>query len=304
MQRKGRLSGILTHPGQLAWLQVLLFSTCALCHRAAAQGPLDGYMKGKGVLDIAPAVSFSTAKVFLGAGSRAYEEAFRATTLSVFAEYGITERFDLVATGAYLFTAARNGLQDGGLFVKYRPVYANYGKAGRLSIIGATGASFPLSNYEIVAAGALGQKAVAVPARLIVQYDSPAGIFINATGGYNWRLDRFKSADIEMVRQQRPDFEPRDPVPFATVLVKAGYAARHFYADAWIERQMTKGGNNYTPGLADLPQGYGVEYTQAGGVFYYSEHPKRGFFVSGGRIFSGRNTSKITRFTIGMVIKN
>jgi hypothetical protein len=223
--------------------------------------------------------------------------------VSLFTEYGLADRFDVVFTGAYLFTAARNGLQDGGVFVKYRPVYADLGKRGHLGIIGGLGATFPLSNYEVVETGALGQKAVTVPARLIVQYETPVGLFINATAGYHWRLDALRAADIETVRRQRPDFQPVEPAPFSTFLLKVGFPAKHFYTDVWIEQQWTNGGNDYAPDVLDLPQGYGIDYTQIGGVFYYSENGRRGFFVSGGHIFRGRNTSKITRVTVGLVQK-
>jgi len=276
---------------------------CSCSFSLAAQGPLDGYLKGKGTLDLVPSFSFNTAKTFAGANNLLYNEPFRGNNLSIFAEYGLTDNFDLVANGSYIFTEAQNGLQDGGLFVKYRPVYADLGHSGKLGILMGLGATFPMSNYEVIAAGALGQKAVTVPAKLIVQYETPIGFFLNLTGGYNWRLDQLRESDITAVRRLRPDFEPTDPVNFATFLFKAGFPTKHFYVDAWIEQQITRGGANYTPKIVDLPQAYGVSYTQAGGTLYYSDNGRTGFFISGGHIFSGSNVSKITRITAGLVLK-
>ncbi|MBL7774563.1 MAG: hypothetical protein JNK89_01085, partial [Saprospiraceae bacterium] len=70
-----------------------------------------------------------------------------------------------------------------------------------------------------------------------------------------------------------------------------------------LERQHTVGGKDYVPDLPDLPQAYGVSYTQVGGTAYFSETGKNGFFVSGGYILGGRNTSRMLRLSIGLVIK-
>ena len=268
-----------------------------------AQGPLDGYMKGKGVLDLAPSFSFNSASKFEGAGGIRYDEAYKGQLFSLFAEYGLTEKFDLVATAAAVFTPLQSGLQDGGLFVKYRPVYAPLGQAGKLGVVFGTGATFPLSNYEPTATGALGQKAVTVPAKLILQWESPVGLFLNLTGGYHFRLDDLNEANIAVIRKQRPDYSPEKPQNFTTVLLKLGLPAEHFYLDGWVEWQHTSGGANYVQNVPDLPQAYGVSYTQIGGTAYYSDTGRTGFYLSTGFILKGRNTSLIQRITFGMVFK-
>jgi hypothetical protein len=278
---------------------VLLF----LAQITAAQGPLDGYLKGKGVLDLAPSISFNSASKFDGANNQSYDEAYKGQLFNLFAEYGLTEKFDLVATAAAVFTPIQSGLQDGGLFVKYRPVYATMGRAGKLGVLFGTGATFPIGNYEPTVTGALGQKAVTVPARLIMQWETPLGLFLNLTGGYNFRLDDLKDKDIAVIRQQRPNYEPVDPRNFTTFLVKVGFPARHFYLDGWAEWQHTQGGADYVQNVPDLPQAYGVSYTQIGGTAYYSDNGRTGFYFSGGYILGGRNTSRIQRITFGMVFK-
>jgi hypothetical protein len=268
-----------------------------------AQGPLDGYMKGRKKLDLAPSFSLNNASTFYGANQSKYNETYKGQLLSMFAAYGVTDRFDLVATGSFVFTTLQSGLQDGGLFVKYRPIYADLKKQGKLSVIFGTGANFPLSDYEPTATGALGQKAISVPARLITQWETKLGLFINLTAGYNWRIDELKEADVALIRKERPNYEATTPPDFSTVLVKIGFPAAHYYLDAWVERQYTKGGVDYMPSVLDLPQAYGVTYTQIGGTAYYSKSGKRGIFVSGGYILNGRNTSGIRRLTLGAVFK-
>lgn len=276
-----------------------LFWPVCLC----AQGPLDGYMKGHGAFDLAPSFSFNSASEFQGSDGTFYDEPYKGQMLSLFGAYGLTDRFDVVATAAAVFTPVESGLQDGGLFVKYRPFYEKIGKLGKLGVIAGTGATFPIGNYEPTATGALGQKAVTVPARLIVQWETPLGLFFNLTGGYHFRLDDLKEKDISIIRQARPDYQPVKPADFTTMLVKAGFPARHFYLDGWVEWQYTRGGASYVQNVPDLAQAYGVSYTQIGGTAYYSDSGKNGFYLGFGQILKGKNTSLIRRITLGMVFK-
>lgn len=271
----------------------------------AAQGPLDGYMKGAGHLDIAPSFSFMRASRFDGGSGQRYDEGYRGNLLALFAEYGVTDRFDLVANIPYIFTSGQQGLQDGGLFVKYRPVYHQSAKKGRLGVVFGTGFSAPLSDYEPTATGALGQRAITVPARLIVQWETPLGLFVNVTGGYNWRLDTYREDDLVRIRQNRPGYNPPDPPGYSTILIKTGLPTKHFYLDGWLEWQYTNpdDGVDYVPNVPDLPQAYGVSYTQIGGTVYYSESGRNGVYVSSGYILAGRNVSRILRLTVGGVVK-
>ncbi len=280
----------------------LLFS-CLFAHTLYGQGPLDGYLKGKGVLDVVPSLSFNSAQQFLGADGERYDEGFQGNTLALFAEYGLTERLDAVATAAYVFTQTQSGLQDGSFHLKYRPVYQPMGNAGHLGLLAGVGVSFPLAHYDIVAAGALGQRALTLPVRLIAQWDTPLGVFFNITGGYHWRLDRLQEADIEAIRRMRPDFQPVEPSSFYTALFRAGFPAARYYLDAWAEYQHTPGGASYVPGVPDLPQAYGVSFTQIGGTAYYSENGRLGFLLSGAYMLGGRNTARMLRLTVGLVMR-
>ncbi|MBK7936710.1 MAG: hypothetical protein IPJ82_06295 [Lewinellaceae bacterium] len=280
-------------------LLLVLLAPPLLC----AQGPLDGYLKGKGVLDLAPSFSFQSAAEFAGPGGQTFDLPYKGSMLGLFAEYGVSQRLDLVGTAAYVFTEAGSGLQDGGLFVKYRPFYKEIRGGGRLGVLAGIGAGFPLADYKPLITGALGQKAVTVPFRLILQWETPAGLFFNVTGGYHWRLDRLDEKDIATIKAARPDYQPIGPKNFSTLLCKTGFPSKHYYLDAWVEWQHTSGGANYVPGVPDLPQAYGVSYTQAGGTIYYSESGKNGIYLSGAYTLAGRNTSRILRLTIGMVVK-
>jgi hypothetical protein len=268
-----------------------------------AQGPIDGYLKGKGKLDLAFSLSSNKSTTFFGADDTKYNEPFKGSLVSVFAEYGITKNLDVVATLPYVFTATQNGLQDGSLHLKFRPFQVKSEKRGTLDVLVAAGVSAPLSKYEPLAAGAIGQRATVVQPRLVLQWNTKMGPFFNLTAGYNLRLDDLKPEDIARIRVTRPSYEPQSPKNYTNFLFKAGIPAAKYYLDAWVEHQATKGGSNFQPMTPDLPQAYGVTYTQIGGTVYYSEKGKRGVYLSSGYIVSGRNVSKVLRLTAGVVVK-
>lgn len=269
---------------------------------ALAQGPLDGYLKGKGALDLAPSFSFNRADRFEGAPGQIYPFPFRGNALSLFTEYGLTSKVDLVATAAYVFTSTRSGLQDGAILAKYRPLQRPLA-GGKFGLLLGAGAAFPLSNYQPTDNGALGQKAVILPVRLMAQWESPIGLFVHLAAGHQFRLDQPSGADIERIRKQRPGYQPTRPASFSNALLKIGFPAARYYLDAWLEGQWTPGGADFKPGQPDLPQTYGVSYLQIGGTALYSENPRTGFFVSGGYILKGRNTGRLLRLSVGMVFK-
>lgn len=284
---------------QLASLPIFAFSFLKI----AAQGPLDGYLKGRGKLDLAPSFSSNAAQKFDGAGGQIFNETYRGSLLSVFAEYGLSKNLDLVGTAAYVFTAEQSGLQDGSFWAKYRPWQRDFSKIGKLNLLLGGGIAAPLSDYEPLATGALGTKSVVAPLRVIVQLESRFGFFLNFTGGWNLRLDNLAAADIAEIRRSRPDYQPVEPPDFATFLFKIGLPTRRVYADAWLEIQQTRGGVNFQQGIADLPQAYGVSYRQLGGTLYYSENQRNGVFFSTGKILGGRNVSRVLRLTGGLVFK-
>ncbi len=284
-------------------LAALLLKFVVCFSLARAQGPLDGYMKGAKHLDVAISYSGMQAEQFSGANGSVFNLPYRGSLLSFFAEYGVTDWLDVVVSVPYVYTNQNSGLQDGGLYLKYRPLRVALGDAGYFNGIVGMGSSFPLSDYAPVTVGALGQKSVVIPVRALFQFESKFGIFINLTGGYNWRLDEISERDLSVILQQRPDYQVVKPKSYATFIAKIGLPAAHYYLDAWIERQVTQGGADFVPDVPDLPQAYGVSYWQFGGTAYYSDNGKTGFYVSFGKISSGRNVSRIFRLTGGIVLK-
>ena len=275
-----------------------------------AQGPIDGYLKGAGEADIALGVSATGADVFVGGGGEEFRDfPFRATLLSGFVAYGISDELDFVASVPFVITETTSGLQDGAAFVKGRLLRVPLGRSGAdggsdesLDVLGAIGASLPLSDYDIVAAGAIGQRAKVIQPRLVAQYNRP-GFFASAVLGYNYRFDELDELRLAEIQRTRPAYFPEQPKDYVTTLLRAGVPTSRLYVDAWVEIQQTLGGRDFVPEVVELVQPYDVDYTQVGGTVYYSEGPRLGFALSGAGFVRARNSSRLWRASATLIVK-
>ena len=244
-----------------------------------AQGLVDGYFKGKGKLDVAISASYqSTSKYF--AGNKEIHFNRQTTSFGVFGEYGITEKWDVIANVPFINT----GFQDMGLFTKYELIDKKIGEAGKLSVIPAIGVFFPLSNYNTESSQAIGQRATQIQPKLVVQWNIGNGMFIQAQSGYNYA------------------FEPNRPSLPASI--KWGYSFGKNYIDVWYDHQTGFGDKDYLGSVPyDSFREFVVSYDRIGGVFYRTLGKKWGAFVNGAYTIGGRNTAKGPVFGAGVVLK-
>ena len=266
----------------------------------SGQGPIDGYVKEKGALDVALGMSLTGATDFVGGDGATVRQEFRGRLLGLYAAYGVTDDFDVIASVPYVITATTHGLQDGGVYGKYRLLSKPFGpedeRAGTLDVIAAAGVQVPLSDYEVVASGAIGQRARLVQPRLVTQWNG-RGYFVSAVAGYNYRFDGLDPQELARIQETRPGYRPEQPADQITGLLRAGVPGRRFYVDGWLEVQRTLGGEDFTAGVEELVQAYRVDYDQVGGTLYYSESDHWGFAASAARVIGGRNTSAFWRMT-------
>jgi len=243
-----------------------------------SQGPVDGFFKGKGNLDLALSGFYqNSAKFYDGNGLIDYERTLAGASL--FGEYGILENLDVITTIPFI-----NGrLQDGGIYLKYRLFRKKFGEAFPLSVIPAIGISFPLSNYQTETSQSIGQKAIQVQPKLVLQYQTKFGLFFQAQGGYNYALL---------------------PVPSSIPISgKIGFFQNKFYADMWFDYQKGIGGKAWHVDPISSFRELFVTYSKIGGVIYYGIKPRFGFFVNGSYILSGVNLGKAFSIGGGMVYK-
>jgi len=286
-------------------MRVILLIFCSLLSGSLfSQGPIDGYLKAKGEADVAFGFSATGADAFIGGDGTEHDLPFSGSLLSAFGIYGINDKLNFIANIPLVITSAASGLQDGGFYLKGLvnrwEIGANKEKS--FDLLGAFGVSVPLSQYEVVAAGAIGQRAKVVQPRLVAQYNQP-GFFASTVLGYNYRFDELDLENLREIQRTRPGYQPDQPQDFVTGLFRVGIPTSKFYADAWIEVQRTLGGSDFIPNVEELPQAYRVNYQQIGGTAYYSEGPKWGFAASGAAFLGGENTSRLWRVSGTLIYK-
>ncbi|MBL7900209.1 MAG: hypothetical protein JNJ99_16860, partial [Crocinitomicaceae bacterium] len=218
----------------------------------AAQGPLDGFFKGRKNLDLALSGFYQHSEKYFGFTEFDYPRTLSGASL--FGEYGILENLDVVATVPFI-----NGkFQDAGVYVKYGIPFNRSAKERKLRIIPAAGISFPVSNYNTQTGQSIGQKAILIQPKLIFQLNLNHGIFIQTQGGYNYAFAPVKSS-----------------IPFS---VKFGWAGNKWYTDIWYDFLHGLGDELWIGGVSQDFRTLPVTSQKIGGVIYYSLKPNWGVF--------------------------
>lgn len=267
-----------------------------------AQGPIDGYLKGEGNLDMAVGMNFSRSKDYYGVNNQVYNLPYSADMISIFGQYGITEKVDAVVTIPYIFGQFENKFQDMGLFFKYRPIYKEFNKKGKIGTILSGGYTFPMSDYTPDVTGALGQRAQIFPLRLVSQVELYSGFFFNLTGTYNVRVDKLSQETIDYTEELNPDFILAEPENSAVFLMRAGMATTHHFFEFILEYQKTFGGVDFELGIVQPSQLYGVDYLKLGATYYYG-FESNGIALNASFIPSGRNIGNIFSLSISFILK-
>ncbi len=255
----------------LIFLQVTFFVPVIF-----SQGPIDGFLKGKNVLDMAVSGGYQNATEYFGnAGKFDYKR--QLPVFSIFGEYGITNKFDVIAT----LPIIGSKLQDGALYLKYNLYDLGIGNQ-KISIIPAAGFSTPLSNYDTQTGLAIGQQATQFHGHLVLQTTLPAGFFWQVQGAYHYALD---------------------PVPSSyTFSSKIMYNRSKMYVDFWYEYQKGLGTNTYPTAGVDF-RTLTVDYQKVGGVLFYKLENNWGMFINGSYIFAGLDTFLATTVSVGCTKK-
>ncbi len=184
-----------------------------------AQGPLDGYFKGKKILDLAVSAGFQTASTYTGAKGP-FPYARTLPMASIFAEYGLNKRFDVIVTLPFI----SNKFQDIGAYAKIKMLDKQI--SGRtFTLASGLGFSAPTNNYNTEIKNAIGQRATQFHGHLIAQSNLSSNFTFQLQGAYHYALD---------------------PVPSSiTASGKLIYTYKKWYLDAWYEYQKGQGDISY-----------------------------------------------------------
>jgi hypothetical protein len=271
---------------------------------AFSQGPIDGYLKGKGNLDVAIGMSFSRAKEYYGVNNQTYDLPYSAEMLNLFAQYGLGEKIDAVVSLPFIFGKEEKKFQDLGLHIKYKPFQFNFDNGASWSQLFSAGFSFPASDYRPDVTGALGQRAKRIPLRFISQLKFENGLFFNFTGAYHFRLDKVSQETALMVIEENPDFNLQPPANHYSLVGRIGLATSKHFVEIFTEYQKTLGGVDYEEGVVKPSQLYGVDFLKIGGTYYFGMQ-ENGIAINASYIPAiRRNIGNIFSVGVSFIIKH
>lgn len=251
-----------------------------------SQGRVDGFLKGKGNLDIALGVNAELNGKFY-AGKNLIDLPRAIISANAFFAYGITNNLDVNLSIPFIsVNGVENNIQDIALFLKfqYAQIKLDNSKKGNINLLLAGGFSSNITNYQTEGGSAIGQQAKTIDIRPVIHYQANSGFFATFQGGYNYKFD---------------------PVPNAVVFAsKFGLAKANWYADIWYDGQIGIGGLDYqgTPIPASFRE-LGVDYHILGGTFYKPINEKLGIYGGASYVLAGRNISKGIGLSLGLVFK-
>lgn len=258
------------------------FVLCLLClaECLVAQGPISGFLPGKGNTDIALAYSYESFDEFFFGANKESSNTIITRSVNLFIEHGFEDSISVVVNLPFLWIDDVNsGLQDGSIFLKYRNKRVQDEKRS-LDLITAVGLSLPLSSYPVDTETPIGLRATVFQGRFLAQYKFNFGFFLHLQTGVDFRISPTSQTSIP-------------------VLARIGLGSRKWYIDFWAEYYHTF--NSFA--VNQFTTGEGSRWLRAGGTLFYNISSTYGVFIGGAQIFGGRNIGLASRLNIGIAYK-
>jgi hypothetical protein len=168
------------------------------------------------------------------------------------ANYGVTDRLNVIAAIPYVWTHASQGVlhgiqgfQDISLAAKYSVLLKPSTRYGALRVIAVASAGLPLTDYNPeLPPLSIGSASERISGRATVNLQSNPGWFVNGSTAYTWRgdvtLDRpYYFTNGEFVMSDQVDM----PNAFDYV-ASGGYMKRGLMTAAFLSQQRTLGGGD------------------------------------------------------------
>jgi hypothetical protein len=274
-----------------------------------AQTEWDAIMMNKNQFCTGPLYTYSSWKNYWeGTLKRDNLNIGRVTTQSVtvMANYGITDNLNIMAAVPYVWTEASagtltglSGVQDFSAFVKWRAVRTNLGK-GKLSVYAVGGISTPLSDYVIdFLPLSIGLGSTNLTARGMVDFIQNK-ISVTGSAAYvlrsNVTLDRSAYYDTEL--RHTNEVQMPDAAQFQ---LRAGYRGTYLIAEALVTNWTTLGGFDITRNNMPFPSNR-MNSTTAGLYVKYTVKMHANLSVLGSANFTlaGRNMGQANAYSAGV----
>jgi hypothetical protein len=229
-------------------------------------------------------------------------------SVSVMANYGISDRFNVIAGLPYVKTRAsggtlrpQKGVQDLMLAVKGRVFDADLGP-GTLRTMAVASLGTPIGDYVAdLYPLSIGSQSTRLGGRLTAHYRLPFGLFADATGAYTWRgnvtLDRpayFTDGRLFLTDQ----VDMPNAVDWS---VRTGYMKGGWIVPVSYTRLDTRGGGDIR--RQDMPfVSNDMDLSKIEGMVMYTLNAPvtLSFHVQASRVLSGRNVGQSTMVGAGI----
>ena len=230
--------------------------------------------------------------------------------VSFMANYGVTDRLNVIASLPYVWTEASqgvlsgmSGVQDATLAVKYQMLGTPFTKSGEMHAIAVASASTPATDYVAdFLPMSIGLGSSRLAARLTLGFHAKQGWFVDGSGAYTWRgnvgLDRssyftngqlFLSDEVAM-----PDvFDYR---------LSAGYRSRRFNIPVSFVQQFTRGGGDIR--RQDMPfvsNRMDYKRVEASAQYWHGNSRNLGVQLGAAYTVDGRNVGRATTLLAGVL---
>ncbi len=228
------------------------------------------------------------------------------------ATYGVTDRWNVIATVPYVWTRASlgvlqgmKGFQDIALAGKYKFLERSSAKYGSLRTIAVVSAGIPLSDYTPdFQPLSIGLASTRVSGRFTLNYQSTPGWFLNGSTAYTWRrqvtLDRpYYFTDGQLFLTDQVDM----PNVF-DYIVSGGRLTRGLMAELSFSQQRTLGGGDIR--RQDIPfVSNRMNFSKVGAMVMYPlpKFKSLAFRFAYAYTIDGRNVGQASTLTTGVLFR-
>lgn len=221
------------------------------------------------------------------------------------ANYGITDRLNVLAGVPYVWTGSdsylqgEHGIQDLMLFAKYQLLEkAALGGKFKAQITG--GLSTPLVDYVVdYLPFSIGIRSKTASLRAILNYTSDMGVYVTVQGGHTWHANTAIDRDSYLYDDQLY-YGSEVPVPnVVDGSARLGFINRRIQAEVWGERSTGLSGDDIRYNDAPFPTNK-MQWTAVGVFAKYYVLKQLGISASYSQVLSGRNVGQNTTIAGGV----
>jgi hypothetical protein len=289
------------------WIPILLF--ILLPALSQAQTDMDAIMMNKHQFCNGFMYNYSSwDRYWEGTFKRDNQNIGEVTTQSVtyMANYGITNRLNIIAGAPYVWTKASagtlkglKGVQDLSLFLKWKPLTHSFGK-NKISLFAVGGFSTPLTNYVIdFLPMSIGLGSTNVMARGMIDYQRKR-FTVTGSAAYVWRSNVKLDRDSYYDTQMHLTNEVKMPNT-ALYQLRTGYRGQYLIAEALLTNMTTLGGFDITKNNMPFPSNR-MNATTVGMHLKYTVKQLANLevYAGGNYTVAGRNMGQATAFNAGL----